>query len=183
MKSSVIAAIAVVVIVVAAAGGYYAYASTRGGEVYVYVEDPGHSNSSVLGIYLTVSSIMVHSSTTGKWITISNRSETVALSSVPQLLASSSIPQGNYTEVRLYITSVTVQVGSINVSARVPSSVLKIPIVNGGLSVRPGRKAYLVISMGPHVTQTGSGAWLVSPVAVAYAYYNQSFTSTNTTSA
>ncbi|MGC9071212.1 MAG: DUF4382 domain-containing protein, partial [Acidilobus sp.] len=92
-----------------------------------------------------------------------------------------SLPAGNYTEVRLMVSAVTVQVGSVNVSATLPSSVLKIPIVQGGLQVSRGRTAYLVIYMGPHLTQTGSGQYILRPEISAVAYYSPP--ASNTTSA
>lgn len=182
MKASVIAAI-VIVVAVAAAGGAYLATSRSQGSVYVYISDPGRAgNATASGIYLTVTSIMVHSASTGRWVIITNRTITVLLSGVPQEVAQAGLPPGVYNEVRLYVSSVTVQVGSINVSAKLPSNALKIPIVNGGLNVTAGRRAYLVISMGPHVTQA-AGGYIVSPVAVAYAYYAPPNATINTTTA
>ncbi|ADL18934.1 hypothetical protein ASAC_0527 [Acidilobus saccharovorans 345-15] len=180
MRASAIAAIVIVIIAVAAGGAYLAVSRSQG-SVYVYISDPGRGgNVTTTGIYLTVTSIMVHSASTGKWLTITNRTITVLLSSVPQAVAQANLPPGVYNEVRLYVSSVTVQLGSVNVSAKLPSNALKIPIVNGGLNVTAGRRAYLVISMGPHVTQA-AGGYIVSPVAVAYAYYAPPNTTTNTT--
>jgi len=59
--------------------------------------------------------------------------------------------------------------------------VLKIPIINGGLQVTSGRTAYLIIQMGPHLTTTGTGQVILSPVVSAEAYYSPPTTSTNTT--
>ncbi|MGC9190283.1 MAG: DUF4382 domain-containing protein, partial [Conexivisphaera sp.] len=141
------------------------------------------SNSSSFAIYLTITSIMIHSTTKG-WITVSNVTRTVELGQALTLLTSASLPPGNYTEIRLVVSSVTVQVGSVNVSAKLPSSVLKIPIIKGGLHVTRGGKAYLVIYMGPHLTQTGTGEYILRPVITAVAYYSPpptNTTATNTT--
>lgn len=178
-----IAAIVVVIVVVAAVGLYY-YFYGWGGQVYVYLTDPGNgvgsANSSAAAIYITITSVMIHSAS-GAWITISNATTTVELSSALSLIATKSLPPGNYTEVRLVVKAVTVEVGGVNYSASLPSGVLKIPIVRGGLQVKRGSTAYLVIYMGPHLTQTGSGQYILRPVITAVAYYSPP--STNTTTA
>ncbi|MGC9071211.1 MAG: hypothetical protein ACP5HK_00725, partial [Acidilobus sp.] len=87
LSAGTLAAIVVVIVALAAAGAYYYY-STMGGNVYLYITDPGHSvgqpgsagNNSFLAIYLTINSIMIHSATKG-WITVSNSTRTVKLSS------------------------------------------------------------------------------------------------------
>jgi len=83
VSAGVIAAVVVIVVVVAAVGAYYYM--TRGGTVYFYLTDPGNpssssSNSSPTAIYLTITSIMIHSTSKG-WITVSNKTMTVQLSS------------------------------------------------------------------------------------------------------
>ncbi len=101
----------------------------------VYIQDPGSnqaaSNSSYVRIYLTVTSIMLHreNATGNPWVTISNGTETVLLSGSPTFLASAKIPTGTYNEVRLVVSSAKVEIGGVNVSATLPSAVLKIPIV------------------------------------------------------
>ncbi len=185
LSAGVVAVVVVVVVVLAALGIYYYY-SRAGGQVYIYLTDPGHgsspgpSNSSAATIYVTVTSIMIHSEQ-GSWITVSNSTRTVQLTSALSLLATKSLPPGNYTEVRLVVSAVTVEVGTTNFTATLPSGVLKIPIVQGGLQVSRGRTAYLVIYMGPHLTQTGTGQYILRPVVTAVAYYSSP--SANVTSA
>jgi len=123
VSAGVIAAVVVIVVVVAAVGAYYYM--TRGGTVYFYLTDPGNpssssSNSSPTAIYLTITSIMIHSTSKG-WITVSNKTMTVQLSSSLSFLSSATLPPGNYTEVRLVVSAVTVQMGPVNVSASLPS--------------------------------------------------------------
>jgi hypothetical protein len=152
-------AIAAIVIVAAAAGALYYHYSYGSVEVYRVGDPP-------FAVYVTTSSIMLHSKS-GAWVTVSNSSRTVEVTDVPQLLASAQVPVGNYTEVRLVISSAEVTIGPINVSASVPSGVLKVPIVRGGLSVSGGSTSKLELLLGPHVVQTGSGQYILSPVIVA----------------
>ncbi len=150
----------IAIIVIAAAGGYYYYVTSHG-TVDIYVTT-GNADP----IYLTISSVMLHSKS-GQWITISNQTKTVLLSSNLSFLASASIPPGNYTEVRLVISSATVTIAGVNVTVSVPSGVIKIPIVPGGLKVQGGKTAKLEILIGPHLIQNGRGQYILSPVITA----------------
>ena len=182
-SKGVVAAIIIVIVVVAAVGLYY-YFYMWGGQVNVYLTDPGSraagTNTSAPMIYIAISSIIIHSES-GAWITISNVTRTVELSSALSLIATKTLPPGNYTEVRLVVKAVTVEVGGVNFSASLPSGVLKIPIINGGLEVKRGATAYLVIYMGPHLAQTGTGQYILRPVMTAVAYYSPPSANTTTT--
>ena len=158
MNKAVTAIVAIVIIALAGAGLYY---YTSHGTVEVYVTT-GNSDP----IYLTISSIMLHSKS-GQWITVSNTTRTVLLSSNLSFLASASVPAGNYTEVRLIISSATVTIGGVNISVTVPSGVIKIPIIAGGLKVSGGSTAKLEIIIGPHLVSTKSGKYILSPVITA----------------
>lgn len=158
MNKAVTAIVAIVIIALAGAGLYY---YTSHGTVEVYVTT-GNSDP----IYLTISSIMLHSKS-GQWITVSNTTRTVLLSSNLSFLASASVPAGNYTEVKLIISSATVTIGGVNISVTVPSGVIKIPIIAGGLKVSGGSTAKLEIIIGPHLVSTKSGKYILSPVITA----------------
>jgi hypothetical protein len=156
------------VIIVLVVVGYFAYGYFTTGQVNVYIQDP--PNSSVQGpvkIYLTVSSIMLHkeNATGNPWVTVSNKTMTVLLSSNATFLASSRIPAGEYNEVRLAVVSATVQIGNVNVSAALPSQVLKIPIV-GGMKLNGGSSVNLVIDLpGVHYA---NGQIIINPSTQAY---------------
>ncbi|MGC9105097.1 MAG: DUF4382 domain-containing protein [Thermoprotei archaeon] len=156
------------VIVVLAVIGYFAYGYFTTGQVNVYIHDPpGSGNQSPVKIYLTVASIMLHkeNATGNPWVTVSNRTITVLLSSNATFLASSRIPAGVYNEVRLVVVSGAVQIGNINVSATLPSQVLKIPIV-GGMKLSGGSSVNLVIELpGVHYA---NGRITISPSTQAY---------------
>ncbi|AFZ70508.1 hypothetical protein Calag_0764 [Caldisphaera lagunensis DSM 15908] len=157
--------IVIIIIVIGLVAGLYYYYYGPSGKVYVYLSDPG--NTSFVNIYFTITSIQAHS--TKGWITISNKTETVSLSSTPQLITSANMPPGNYTEVRFVVQSVTITLANnFNVSATLPSNVFKVPII-GGLDIKPGGTEYLTISIGPHVTLTGNGSYILRPLIIASA--------------
>ncbi len=168
INKGIILGIIIVIIIIGITGGLYYYYYGPSGKVYVYLTDPG--NTSFVNIYLTITSIQAHS--TKGWVTISNKTETVLLSSTPQLIASSNLPPGNYTEVRFVVQSVTITLAnSLNVSATLPSNVFKVPITNG-LNIKPGGHEYLTISVGPHLTLTGNGNYILRPIIIAISSNN-----------
>jgi uncharacterized protein YxeA len=159
MKGALI--IAIIVVLAIAATGFFAYLHFEYGTLRVYV-----TTGNVDPIYLTISSIMIHSTTKG-WITLSNTTKTVELTQNLSFLASANVPIGNYTEVRLVVTRVTASIGGVNVSVSLPSGVLKIPIVKGGLRVSGGEVSALALIIGPHIIQEGNGSYILSPVVTA----------------
>ncbi|MCY0860115.1 MAG: DUF4382 domain-containing protein [Sulfolobaceae archaeon] len=164
MKSSTIVVIVVILLILI---GYVVYSNFISvGTVNVYVQD-APSSSGLFKIYLTVSSIMLHkvsSSGNGSWITVSNKTTTILLSSNMSLLASAKVPVGSYNEVFLVVTSATVQIGNTNVTVTVPSGVFKIHIING-MRISGGSTTNLLISF-PHITYA-NGQLIISPSITA----------------
>jgi len=98
-------------------------------------------------------------------VTVSNDTETILLSGSPTFLASARIPTGTYNEVRLVVSSAKVEIGGVNVSATLPSVVLKIPIV-GSLKLSGGSNVNLIIELpGVHYA---NGEIIINPTAEAY---------------
>ncbi|MDG6927932.1 MAG: DUF4382 domain-containing protein [Nitrososphaerota archaeon] len=156
-----IAVYGIIAIIIIAAGGYAYYRYAYFGTVDVYVTT-GNADP----LYVTTSSIMLHS-TSGQWITVSNKTTTVLLGGNLSFLASSTVPAGNYTELRLVVSSATVEIAGFNVSVTVPSGVFKVPIIAGGLHVSGGAASRLEIIIGPHLVSTGNGQYIISPVITA----------------
>ncbi|MDG6929438.1 MAG: DUF4382 domain-containing protein [Nitrososphaerota archaeon] len=159
MAGKAVAAILAVVVVAGAGLGSYFYLLT--GAVNVYV-----STGNADPIYLTISSIMLHSKS-GAWVTVSNKTVTVELGGNLSFLGSARLPAGNYTEVRLDVTAATASILGVNVTVSVPSGVFKIPVVPSGLVVKGGQTAKLEVLIGPNLLQTGNGRYVLSPVVTA----------------
>jgi|BEDMetMinimDraft_2_1075160.scaffolds.fasta_scaffold21428_2 hypothetical protein len=151
--------IPLIIVVIVAAGGVFGYQYLSTGQVNVYVKVPSDP------LFFTVNSVMIHSSS-GSWITISNKTVTFQLSSNLTMIASSRIPAGTYNEIRLYISSATFEEGGTNLTVSVPSNVIKIPIV-GGMKLSGGSGESLVITGNPHLIQLGNGGIQIGPVFVA----------------
>ncbi len=158
MKSWVVA----LVVIVAAMGIVAAYLYFSQGRVDIYVADPPPS----ITLYITFTSVALHKvgSNNSGWVVVFNGSKTVELSNTPQLLVSASVPSGEYNEVFFTISSATVQIGGVNITARVPSYVFKVHIV-GGLKLSGGSVEKLLISF-PHIT-LADGQVIISPSITA----------------
>lgn len=154
--------IGVVLILIILGGAYYGYYYFSTGNLNIYIQDPP-GNLQSLKIYLTISSIMIHK-INGSWITISNRSITVLLTSNITFITSARIPAGEYNEVFLEISSAQVEMGNLNISAKIPSGVFKIHIING-MYLKGGSSESLLISF-PHVT-FANGEIIISPSVTA----------------
>ncbi|MGC9169584.1 MAG: DUF4382 domain-containing protein [Thermoproteus sp.] len=153
-------AIAAVVVILAAVAFLYFYLSQ--GRVDVYVSDPPAPN---LAIYLTFTSVALHRvGNNSGWVVIFNGSRTIALTHTPQLLVSASAPAGEYNEVFFTVSSATIEIGGVNITARIPSGVFKVHIT-GGMRLSGGSTEKLLISF-PHVTYA-NGQIIISPSITA----------------
>lgn len=157
-------ALGIIILLVVLAGGYFAYNYFTTGQVNVYIKD---SHGAISAIYLQISSIMLHrvNATGNPWVTVSNSTIIVKLSSNATFLASSRVPAGEYNEVFLKVDKVIVQIGNVNVSAFLPSGVLKIHIV-GGMKLSGGSTENLIIDL-PGVTYA-NGEVIINPSVQAY---------------
>ncbi len=158
--------VAGIILIILIAGGLYSYYYFSTGIVKIYLQD-APSSSHFLKIYLTISSIMIHrtnSTNSSGWITISNKTITVLLSSNITFLTSARIPAGEYNEIFLQISAAQVTIGNVNVSAKLPSEVLKIHIING-MDLKGGSTESLLISF-PHITYA-NGQVIISPSITA----------------
>ncbi len=153
----------IAVVVIVAAGILFSYFYFSQGHLDIYVADPPQSP---IAIYLTFTSLALHKvgSNSSGWVVVFNGSKTIEISSTPQLLISASVPAGEYNEVFFTISSATVQIGGVNITARVPSQVFKVHII-GGLRLNGGSSEKLLISF-PHIT-AANGQIIISPSITA----------------
>ncbi|MFP3192891.1 MAG: hypothetical protein RXR02_07250 [Thermoproteus sp.] len=157
MRSWLAALLAAVILAAAA----YLYLSQ--GRVEVYVDPPAPG----LEIYLTFTSVALHRvGNSSGWVVIFNGSRTVAIGNGSQLLASAWAPAGEYDEVFFTVSSATVEIGGVNVTARVPSGVFKVHIT-GGMRLSGGSTEKLLISI-PHVAYA-DGQVIIGPSVTAQA--------------
>ncbi|MEL9989807.1 MAG: DUF4382 domain-containing protein [Thermoproteus sp.] len=154
------AVVIIVVALIAAAVFLYFYFSQ--GRVDIYVADPPDPLGAV---YITFTSVALHRvGNNSGWVVVFNGTKTVALSHTPQLLVSASVPAGEYNEIFFTVSSVTVEISGVNVTARMPSGVFKVHII-GGMRLNGGSEEKLLISF-PHIT-VANGQIIISPSITA----------------
>ena len=111
-KSKVIISVIVVIALIAGGFTYLNYSNSNTGKVNVYVEDAPILN--VSAVYITFTNVSLHNTSSG-WHTYTLKTTTVNILDLTttnaSLLSSFSINAGNYTMIRLYLTSIHVIIG------------------------------------------------------------------------
>ncbi len=111
--------ISVIVVIALIAGGftYLNYSNSNTGKINVYVEDAPILN--VSAVYITFANVSIHNTSSG-WNTYTLKTTTVNILGLTttnaSLLSSITIKAGNYTMIRLYLTSVHVEIAGVNMS-------------------------------------------------------------------
>lgn len=118
MKTSSKIIISAIVVIALIAGGftYLNYSNSNTGKVNVYVEDAPILN--VSAVYITFANFSLHNTSSG-WSTHNVTTTTINILNVTsanaKLLTTLNIKAGNYTMIRLYLTSVSVEIAGVSV--------------------------------------------------------------------
>lgn len=159
-------AIIVAIVLIVAAVGAYALLRPATGTMSIYVKDDAIAWKHV---NVTFSEVRVHQASADNdsgWQTISIENgiiDLAALVNVSELLASSAIPAGKYTQVRLVVDSATgMMFNGTHVAFTVPSGELKtthpFDLPAGGT-----KRLTLEIDLEHSIVQNASG-WIFKPV-------------------
>ncbi len=87
---------------------------------------------------------------TDPWIDITldtTQLDLVNVSDSSQLLGSTTLPEGRYVEIMIYIDSATATKGDETKDLTVPSDVLKVTITKGGLVIKAGETSTLLLDL------------------------------------
>lgn len=114
-------------------------ANASEGKIQVYVTDAPSEN--ITAIVIQASTIEIHKAgaNDGEWITLLEKPpvfDLLKVAGIDSLLGTANVTSGNYTQVRLGITSVTVTINGENKTATVPSEKLKFV---GNITVEAGK--------------------------------------------
>src|SRR5919108_528404 len=108
---------------------------------------PTPYSNNITAIYVTISEIDIHSAGAANasgWHTIST-SMTINLESVlsvPQLVGTTQLPPGTYSEIRFFASQAEITIDGANQVYTIPSgnqTGLKVPITNGGFHIYGGQ--------------------------------------------
>ncbi len=148
-RTVVVGAIAAVVIVAA-----LAYIFLSPGNLALQITDPPRYSADVQHIYVTFTKVEVHKVDTDSWVTVMGAENTtmdlMQIVNVTRVLASSSIANGHYNEIRIFLSSARAVIGGSNVMLTVPSGAqtgLKIPVVPGGFEIKSASNTVVLIDM------------------------------------
>ena len=135
-KRRIALAIVAIAIIVGAVAGFLFYGPSN---AQISIRDPPQSPyaSSITAIYVTFSSIEVHTANAGNnsgWHTIvtSATINLLTVLNVSSTLGRSTLPSGKYTELRFNVSQVIITINNVNATFTIPSGSFKVPILNGG---------------------------------------------------
>ncbi len=140
---------------------------TGKGKIVVGITDAAANMSAVEKIKVTVDKVMVQGSG-GGWVAVSSEPKTFDLlelrdEGATELYAEAEIPEGDYNQIRLDISSVVVTDSSGEHDAMLPSGELK---VIGDLSVKEGETSTATFDFiaDESLHTTGNGTYVLAPV-------------------
>jgi len=164
LKTSAALVAAVVIAAAAISAAYLVTPLTAGGgTLAIGITDSPVSN--VSHIYLKISNIQLqgqgNTSVSFKVNPISF--DLLSLVNVTKMLGSVSVPVGNYTMIRFTIVSATATIGASNVTLKVPSGEVKVPI---SFQVASGKTTTVVIDVTADMTNISASGNLRPVVTV-----------------
>lgn len=141
--------------------------STGNGRLVLGIKDVAADMGSVSSVMVTIDSVQVQSASKG-WATLSSTPKTYDLMKLKaegstSVLADAQVPEGNYSQVRLHISQVTVTDASGTHDAKLPSGELKIV---GGVEVKANATATATFDFvaDESLHTTGNGQYILAPV-------------------
>jgi hypothetical protein len=148
-----------------ATGTTVAYAAGEG-KIQIYVTDAPAEN--ITAIVIQANTIEIHRAgdTEGEWITLLENPpafDLLQVAGIQSLLGSANVTSGNYTQVRVGISEVTVTINGENKTATVPSGKLKFV---GHITVTEGQTTSISFDFdaGKSIIVKGNGSVSMKPV-------------------
>ena len=123
-------------------------------------------NPTITAIEIVAEQIQVHSASTGEWMTVVEGPvsfDLIALAGIEEILGSSSLPAGEYTQVRLSIISTTITDDGTENEAQVPGDTLKV-VRPFTIQVGETTIATLDFDAEKSVVVQGTGRYQLKPV-------------------
>jgi len=170
-----IVAVVLALLALSAGGAYLLYAP---GRLTLSIMDPPPQpyDSSITAITVTFTRIEIHSAGGGNnsgWHTIMSGGtvDLLKVLNVSQVLGTTSIPAGKYTEIRFFINQTFITISGVKVAYSVPSANqtgFKVPITSGGVQVVGGLSANIQLDLAFKNNEILNNPQLIlNPVATA----------------
>lgn len=140
---------------------------SNGSTVFSISDAPMNPTFTQIGaVNLTVSSVLVHSTTNGKWYAVLSSPKSfnlVNLRNISQLVGNTVLPAGAFDEVVLNVTNATVTAQNVTQPLFIPSRSIKI-FENFNVSKNATNWINLDINLARSIRVTGSGKIILLPV-------------------
>jgi len=137
----------------------------------VALTDPPSVPAGTSALFLNYSRVEIITNSSPYFANVSGSVNLLSLVNVSKIIATFSLPKNvSVNQVRLFVSSVTIEINGSKYSVFVPSSVLKIPITN--VSLVNGTIGTL-IDLRPHVVVTYAGQslrFILTPVVFAMPF-------------
>ena len=104
------------------------------------------------------------------WYTVISDAGWIDLASTinsSKALGIGNLQAGKYNQVRFNVDEAIVTLEGVNYTATVPSSTLKVSIIQGGVKVMAGQTSYLLIDITPKVVGSSTQSIKIVPSAKA----------------
>ena len=123
-------------------------------------------NPAISAIEIVAEQVQVHSATTGEWVTVIEQPVTfdlIAVTGIEEVLGSGTLDAGQYTQIRLTITSATITEDGQVFEATVPGDSLRIV---RPFTIEPGETTIATLDFDAEqsVVAQGTGRYLLIPV-------------------
>lgn len=163
MKTSTGAAAAVVVAAIIISAAYLTTQLGGSGTLAIGFTDAPVGN--VSHIYLTMTDVQLDGpgNTSVNFRVNSTSFDLLSLLNVTKMMGSNSVPAGNYTMIRFTITSATATIAGSNVTLKVPSGQVKLPL---SFQVSSGKTTTVVVDVTADMTNISASGNLRPVVTV-----------------
>lgn len=123
-------------------------------------------NPAITAVEIVAEQVQVHSASTGEWITVVEEPVTfdlIAVAGIEEVLGSGTLEPGEYTQIRLTITSTTLTVDGEQIEATVPGETLRIV---RPFTIEAGETTIATLDFNAEksVVAQGTGRYLLKPV-------------------
>jgi hypothetical protein len=157
--------VAVVVIAVVALGAaVFLFSAPSAGQGSISIGFTDAPVQGVTHIYITISNIMLQGTgDTSVSYSSGTQFDLLGLLNVTKMLGTTQVPAGNYTMIRFTLASAVATIASSNVTLKVPSGEIKVPV---SFQIKSGATTSIVLDISADMTNISASGNLRPVVTV-----------------
>jgi hypothetical protein len=163
MNRLTIVAMAVIVVVALGAAVFF-FSAPGAGQGSISIGFTDAPAQGVTHIYITISNIMLQGTgNTSVSYSSGTQFDLLGLVNVTKMLGSTQVPAGNYTMIRFTVTSAVTTISGSNVTLKVPSGEIKVPLT---FQIKSGATTTIVLDVSADMTNISASGNLRPVVTV-----------------